>query len=92
VAAEGLEGVGSHGPIVSLGVPRTDLPRWDDVQFVTAQLDRLPLADEAPVDTGVVIGPASARPLALDIPILVSDMSFGALSAEAKVAMARGAE
>ncbi len=44
------------------------------------------------MDTGVVIGPRAGRPLRLDIPIIVSDMSFGALSAEAKVALARGAE
>ena len=42
--------------------------------------------------TDVVIGPNAERPLRLDIPIFVSDMSFGALSAEAKVALARGAE
>ena len=40
----------------------------------------------------MTIGPAAARPLRLDIPVFVSDMSFGALSAEAKIALARGAE
>jgi glutamate synthase domain-containing protein 2 len=32
------------------------------------------------------------KPLSLGIPLFVSDMSFGALSAEAKVALAKGAE
>lgn len=32
------------------------------------------------------------KPLKLDIPLFVSDMSFGALSQEAKVALSRGAE
>ena len=39
-----------------------------------------------------MIGPNAAKPLTLDIPIFVSDMSFGALSEEAKTALARGAE
>ncbi|QVJ02366.1 FMN-binding glutamate synthase family protein [Nocardiopsis eucommiae] len=42
--------------------------------------------------TSVVVGPNARRPLVLDIPLLVSDMSFGALSAEAKTALSRGAE
>jgi glutamate synthase domain-containing protein 2 len=75
-----------------MGVPRADLPKWDDLQLLTAQLARLPLLDDEPVATDVVIGPNAARPLHLDIPIFVSDMSFGALSQEAKTALARGAE
>src|SRR5690606_10935956 len=42
--------------------------------------------------TELVIGPRAKRPLRLETPIFVSDMSFGALSEEAKVALARGAE
>ena len=48
--------------------------------------------DSHPVDSELVIGPGAARPLHLDIPVFVSDMSFGALSEEAKVALAMGAE
>ncbi|WP_088290136.1 glutamate synthase-related protein [Kineosporia sp. A_224] len=83
---------GPHGKVAAMGVPRTELPRWDDLQVLTAQLHRFPLLDDAPVDTSVTIGPAAARPLHLDIPVFVSDMSFGALSQEAKTALARGAE
>jgi glutamate synthase domain-containing protein 2/nitrite reductase/ring-hydroxylating ferredoxin subunit len=92
LADGGIEAVGHHGPVVSMGVPRTELPSWDDIQFVTAQLARRPLLDDHPVATTAVIGPNAAKPLNLDIPIFVSDMSFGALSFEAKVALARGAE
>ena len=92
LAAHGLERTGHHGPVSAMGVPRQQLPSWDDVQLLTAQLARLPLLDDEPVGTEVVIGPRAARPLQLDIPVLVSDMSFGALSLEAKTAMARGAE
>lgn len=92
LADSGLESVGHHGPMAAMGVPGHKLPRWDELQLLTAQLHRPPLLDDAPVGTEVVIGPAAARPLTLAIPLLVSDMSFGALSEEAKVALARGAE
>ena len=92
LAKEGLSKVGHHGPMVSMGVPRDQLPSWDDIQIITAQLSRLPLLDDEAVQTSVVIGPKAAKPLQLDIPLFVSDMSFGALSASAKVALAQGAE
>lgn len=92
LAREGLSKLGHHGAVSAMGVPLTDLPRWDDVQLLTAQLARRPLADDAEVSTELVIGPNASRPLRLAIPIFVSDMSFGALSADAKTALARGAE
>jgi glutamate synthase domain-containing protein 2 len=92
LARDGLSETGHHGPSAAMGVPRQDLPTWDDLQFVTAQLARAPELDGVDVDTSLVIGKSAERPLVLDIPILISDMSFGALSEEAKVALARGAE
>lgn len=92
LARLGPVGIGHHGPVSAMGVPRGELPSWDDIQIVTAQLARRPLLDHAPVDTRLVIGPRAKKPLILDIPIFVSDMSFGALSREAKVALAKGAD
>lgn len=92
LAANGLTKTGHHGPVAAMGVSRENLPTWDHIQFVTAQLDRLPQLDDVAVGTDVCIGPNADRPLWLDIPIFVSDMSFGALSQEAKTALARGAE
>ncbi len=92
LAGEGLSKVGHHGPASAMGVPRDQLPSFDDLQFVVAQLHKLPLLDEEKVETGLVIGPAAKKPLRLDIPVFVSDMSFGALSQEAKVALSKGAE
>ncbi len=89
---EGLSKTGHHGQLDAMGVPRTQLPSWDDIQILTAQLHRAPLLDEDEVGTEVVIGPNAQKPLKLEIPLFVSDMSFGALSASAKVALARGAE
>jgi glutamate synthase domain-containing protein 2/nitrite reductase/ring-hydroxylating ferredoxin subunit len=92
LAGHGLELTGAHGPVASMGVPRQQLPSWDDLQFVTAQLHSLPQLDDVPVSTELIVGPGARKPLRLEIPIFVSDMSFGALSEEAKVALARGAE
>ena len=92
LAGEGLEKMGHHGPSSAMGVPRDSLPKWDDLQFVVGQLATLPLLDEEPVGTELVVGPNADKQLKLEIPLFVSDMSFGALSEEAKVALARGAE
>ena len=92
LADEGLTKVGHHGPAAAMGVARGNLPSWDDLQFVVGQLHKLPLLDEESVDTSLVIGPRAQKPLRLEIPLFVSDMSFGALSEEAKVALAKGAE
>lgn len=92
LATEGLDKLGHHGPVGAMGVSRDLLPKWDDIQIVTAQLARRPLLDDAEVETTTIIGPAAAKPVELKIPLFVSDMSFGALSEPAKVSLARGAE
>ncbi|MCA8919193.1 MAG: Rieske 2Fe-2S domain-containing protein [Planctomycetes bacterium] len=92
LARHGLKKLGHHGRVTAMGVPLTTLPRWDDIQILTAQLAMKPLPDDAEVSTEVVIGPNARKPLKLKIPVFVSDMSYGALSEEAKVALATGAE
>ena len=92
LAKHGLKKWGHHGRVSAMGIPLTELPRWSDIQILTAQLAAQPLADDAPVETELVIGPNARKPVRLDIPILVSDMSFGALSEDAKIALATGAE
>ncbi|MCB0216452.1 MAG: Rieske 2Fe-2S domain-containing protein, partial [Chloroflexi bacterium] len=92
LARDGLSRTGHHGPVSAMGVPARELPGWDDIQILTGQLATRPLLDDVPVGTELVIGPRADRPLRLAIPLFVSDMSFGALSLEAKIALARGAE
>ena len=75
-----------------MGVDRNTLPKWEDIQFLPAQLARRPLQEHEEVNTKTVIGKKAKKPLALDIPFFVTDMSFGALSREAKIALAKGAE
>src|SRR5262245_48155391 len=55
-ANEGLANVGHHGTVEAMGVPRQQLPTWDDIQIITAQLAKTPLLDDEPVGTDVVIG------------------------------------
>jgi methylamine---glutamate N-methyltransferase subunit C len=92
LAKNGLKNYGHHGPSEAMGVDRNTLPKWEDIQFLPAQLATRPLLDEDAVSTSVVIGKKAKKPLTLDIPMFVSDMSFGALSKEAKISLAKGAE
>jgi methylamine---glutamate N-methyltransferase subunit C len=92
LARDGLKGHGRHGPMTAMGVPRNELPHWDDLQLLVAQMAHKPLQEDVAVGTELVIGPEAKKPLVLKIPLFVSDMSFGALSEEAKIALAKGAE
>ena len=92
LAQNGLKNIGHHGFSASMGVDRNTLPKWNDIQFLPAQLATRPLLDDEEVVTKVVIGPRAKKPLELGLPLFVSDMSFGALSREAKIALSKGAE
>jgi len=92
LAKDGLSKMGHHGPMAAMGVARPNLPNWDDIQIMVAQLARKPLMEDIEVGTELIIGPEAKKPLQLSMPMFVSDMSFGALSEEAKTAMAMGAE
>ena len=71
---------------------RTRVPTfsWDEILVRGAQLATLPLNKSQPVNARTVIGPGAAVPLVVESPLLVSHMSFGALSREAKLALAKG--
>ena len=92
LARNGLSNLGHHGFSASMGIDRNTLPQWKDIQFLPAQLATRPLLDKDMVNTQAVIGPGAKKPLVLEKPIFVSDMSFGALSREAKIALSKGAE
>lgn len=66
------------------------MPDWDDILLLGAQLNPAPLADDAPVSTMTVLGKNAKKPMILDHPVYISHMSFGALSKEIKVALAKG--
>ncbi len=75
------------------GGSKRRLPHFDDLLFLGASMSRYPLEGyRERCDTDVVLGGRHAsRPLHLDIPVTIAGMSFGALSAQAKEALGRGA-
>jgi glutamate synthase domain-containing protein 2 len=73
-----------------LGSPKR-FPCLDGVMFNFAQLHKLPTDEGANIDTAVIIGPRANKPLKISMPILISGMAYGlALSAKAKIALAKG--
>lgn len=66
------------------------MPGWDDILLLGAQLNPPPLDDGENVNTTTIIGKHAKKPMVLENPVFISHMSFGALSKEAKVALARG--
>ena len=77
----------SIGAAMSTKMP---VPNWDDILILGAQLNPPPLNDGDPVDTTTIIGKHAKKPMVLDSPVYISHMSFGALSKEIKVALAKG--
>lgn len=73
-----------------------NLPSFDELSFQPATMTRLPLEGyREQCETKTVIGDGLGlveEPLELDIPIYIASMSFGALSANAKAALGRGAK
>lgn len=71
---------------------RTQLPTlsWNDIHILGAQLDKFPLNANEPVSLKTVIGKNAKYPLVIESPIIISHMSFGALSKELKIALAQG--
>jgi glutamate synthase domain-containing protein 2 len=75
-----IEPMRTHKPVVS----------WDQILIMGAQLASLPRNEDEPVSTRTVIGPEAEHPIDISTPVFVSHMSFGALSKEAKIALAKG--
>ena len=72
--------MGTKLPIVS----------WNDILILGAQLNPMPLLDDEKVNIQTVIGKKAKKPMIIESPVFVTHMSFGALSKEAKIALAKG--
>ena len=66
------------------------MPNWDDILLLGAQLNPPPLNDGDEVETRTIIGKHAKKPMVLESPVYISHMSFGALSKEVKIALAKG--
>ncbi|RZN38571.1 MAG: DUF2769 domain-containing protein [Methanophagales archaeon ANME-1-THS] len=60
----------------------------DELHFVPAQVHTIPLNSEEEVNTAVCIGPQSRKPLHVSSPIMISGMSYGAVSRNVKLVIA----
>lgn len=69
---------------------RMKMPNWDDVLILGAQLNPMPLDEHEEVSLQTVIGKHAKQPMTLSMPVYISHMSFGALSRETKIALAKG--
>ncbi len=69
------------------------IPHWDELMFLPGTLTRFVIEGyrEKCVTKTVIGSRFASKPLELDIPIYITGMSFGALSLEAKMALAKGA-
>ena len=85
-AAEGIYSIRGSGA-------KRAVPHFDDLVFLGASMSRYPLEGyRERCDTSVTIGTRYAKkPIELKIPITIAGMSFGALGANAKEALGRGA-
>jgi len=81
--------VSGETTIEAMGI-KVPKPSWDSILILGAQLNPMPLEEHAPVITTTVIGKNAKHPMVLDSPVYISHMSFGALSKEIKVALAKG--
>ncbi len=77
-----------HYALEGKGTTRRFL-NMDNLIFLPAQIARQPLLEEEPVETEVVLGKTAQQPIVVRTPILNAGMSFGALSREAKMALAK---
>lgn len=75
------------------GGTKRKVPHFDDLLFLGASMSRYPLEGyREKCGTDVVLGTRFAKkPIHLKIPVTIAGMSFGALSAQAKEALGRGA-
>ena len=68
------------------------IPTFDDLVFLPGTLTRFVIEGyREKCQTITIIGPRCKNPIELEIPVYITGMSFGALSYEAKTALARGA-
>ena len=84
--------IGKHR-IRGCGTPRK-LPHFDDLTFLPSQLTRMSIDTyREDCKTQTVLGARFAKkPLVIETPIMISGMSYGALSKEAKTALAKATD
>jgi methylamine---glutamate N-methyltransferase subunit C len=75
--------------LCSMGSPKKIPFTLDDFHFVPAQVYRIPLNTNEEVSIKTVIGPEAKKPLKVSSPIMFSGMSYGAVSKNVRIVLAR---
>jgi glutamate synthase domain-containing protein 2 len=76
----------------SMGSPKKIPFSFDDLHFVPAQISKIPLNKEQNVKISVSIGPKAKKPLNVSSPILISGMSYGAVSGKTRAVISNTAK
>lgn len=76
--------------IVSAMATSMPMPNWDDILILGSQLNPMPIERDIDINTQTVIGKNAKKPMVIETPIIISHMSYGALSKEIKTALAQG--
>lgn len=76
--------------IVAAMYTELPMPNWDEILILGNQLNPQPLESDVEINTQTVIGKNAKKPLVIENPIYITHMSFGALSRETKIALAKG--
>jgi glutamate synthase domain-containing protein 2 len=80
-------------PISSGRTNKLDKVNWDDLIFLPTQLAKKPVDYfKEEINSKTIIGKLSKKPIEIDVPIIIAAMSFGALSCEAKMALAKASK
>lgn len=84
------ERIGQRYPLASGRSNKTGRLSWDDLIFLGAQLTKRPVDYfQEKINSATIIGQRSKRPIKIALPIVIAGMSFGALSKNAKLALAK---
>ena len=76
--------------VVSAMYTELPMPNWDEILILGNQLNPQPLESDVNVNTQTIIGKNAKKPLIIESPIYIAHMSFGALSRETKISLAKG--
>ena len=75
--------------LVSMGSQKKMPFSLDDLHFIPAQIAKIPLNLDEPVNTKVTIGPQAKKPMQVSSPIMFSAMSYGAVTEKVRTILAK---
>ncbi len=82
---------GGKSLIAAMGSQKNLPFSFNNLHFVPAQIAKIPLNSEEKVETEIIIGPAAKKPLKVSSPIMISGLSFGAVSKKVKLIISQAA-